>query len=176
MGRGIRAVGFEISSEAVDFAQQQLRVDCRQGAFEDQRNEGRVGLVCAFHVLEHVPDPLEFVSRGREMLAPGGWLALEVPNFASAAAAREGTDWQGLQPRYHRWHFTSTTLGRLVAEAGFTVWQTDTVFGRFYVPPRRYLRRWALGQLRNDWFATRSLHRIHAHAGDNIRLLARSLA
>lgn len=37
-------------------------------------------LVTLWHVAEHVPDPIQLVANAWQMVKPGGWLSLEVPN------------------------------------------------------------------------------------------------
>lgn len=43
-------------------------------------NEGLFDIVTAFHVLEHVLDPIEFVNNCFKLLKPNGLLYIEVPN------------------------------------------------------------------------------------------------
>ncbi|MEU8127137.1 methyltransferase domain-containing protein, partial [Micromonospora sp. NPDC049049] len=105
-------------------------------------------------------------------LTPGGWLALEVPNIASAAANRLGTDWPGLQSRYHRWHFAPDTLVRMLVESGFRVISHDTVFSRFYWQPAARLRN-ARDLLVADVAASRSPRVTHPQLGDLLRIFAR---
>jgi 2-polyprenyl-3-methyl-5-hydroxy-6-metoxy-1,4-benzoquinol methylase len=169
---GIDASGVEVSQVAVRFARQRLGVPVRQGCFESVVPQRPVDAVCAFHVLEQVADPREFLRAARETLRPGGWLALEVPNISSAGARRLGSAWPGLQPRYHNWHFTPESLIRLVVQSGFQVVCHDTVVFRYYLPARYRLRH-AHRLLRADWAGTRSLRLTHPHLGDLLRIAAR---
>lgn len=137
---GIRATGVEPAEVCVRFATEQLNLPVRQGSFESIAASTRVEAVCAFHVLEHVEDPRKFMSRARSVLAPGGWLALEVPNIDSVAARRQGHSWHGLQPAYHRWHFSPQSLSRLVEDYGFRIRRCDTVPVSHYLRPRYRLR------------------------------------
>jgi SAM-dependent methyltransferase len=45
-----------------------------------EQTEERFDAICSFQVLEHVPDPLEFLEGMIGMLRPGGRLLLSVPN------------------------------------------------------------------------------------------------
>jgi SAM-dependent methyltransferase len=169
---GIDAIGIEISEAAVTFAREQLGVPVQHGAFEAASFPEPVEAVCAFHVLEHAADPVAFLHAAHDALVPGGRLALEVPNIASAAAGRLGSSWPHVQPRYHRWHFTPGSLNRLVRDAGFHVVQQDTVFSRFYWQPRARLRH-ARELLIADVVASRSLRVTHPTLGDALRLIVR---
>jgi SAM-dependent methyltransferase len=169
---GIEASGVEVSQVASRFARDGLGVPVRQGHFESTPPDRRVDVVCAFHVLEHADDPRAFLRAARSALVPGGWLALEVPNIASAAARRLGTGWQGLQPRYHRWHFAPESLIRLLMQCGFQIVRQDTVVFRYYMPARYRLRH-VHRLLPADWAGTRSLRLTHPSLGDLLRVIAR---
>jgi SAM-dependent methyltransferase len=169
---GITASGVEVSDAAATFARDRLGMAVRTGAFEELAPTAGVDTVCAFHVLEHVEDPCAFLDAARTALTPGGWLALEVPNIDSAAARRLGTGWQGLQPRYHRWHFTPPALSRLVTRAGFEIVRRDTTVFRYYMP-LGYRIRHARHLLPADWRGLRSPRLTHPRLGDLLRVIAR---
>ena len=169
---GIDAQGVEISQAAASMARDSLKVRVHSGSFESARFTQPVDAVCAFHVLEHVEDPVEFISAARRILVAGGRLALEVPNIESAAAGRLGAMWPHIQPRYHRWHFSVETLTRLIEESGFDVVSLDTVFSRFYWRPwarRTHPRSLFVA----DVAACKSVRMTHPTMGDLIRVVAR---
>jgi SAM-dependent methyltransferase len=99
---------------------------------------GEFDCVTAFHVLEHVPDPVLAVRRMLEWLAPGGILIVEVPNAGGLGARLFGRAWSGLELPRHLSHFTPATLGAVVARAGGTV-----IWGWHQAKPRYFL--WSLG-------------------------------
>ncbi|MFY1635537.1 class I SAM-dependent methyltransferase [Solwaraspora sp. WMMB335] len=169
---GIDASGVEVSAAAASFAREHLGVPVRTQRFEDHEPGTAVEAVCAFHVLEHVTDPRQFLAAARAALRPGGWLALEVPNIASAAARRLGSAWPAIAPEYHRWHFTPESLSRLLAETGFRVVGQDTIFSRFYWRAPARLRQ-ARNLLVADFAASRSLRVSHPYLGDLLRIFAR---
>jgi SAM-dependent methyltransferase len=143
-----------------------------QGAFESAAHDRSFDVVCAFHVLEHVEDPSAFLRAGRDALAPGGRIAIEVPNIASAAAGRLGTSWPHIQPQYHRWHFSPDSLRRVLVAGGFEIVSMDTVFSRFYWQPLGRLRH-ARDLLVADWVASGSPRVAHPDKGDVLRVIAR---
>jgi SAM-dependent methyltransferase len=171
-GADIDASGVEVSPVAARFARERLGVPVREGRFESFAPARRVDAVCAFQVLEHVEDPRAFLGTARETLVAGGWLALEVPNIASAGARRLGAAWPKLQPEHHRWHFTPESLMRLVMQSGFHIVRHDTAFFRSYLPAR-YRWRHIHRLLRADWAGTGSPRLTHPRLGDLLRIAAR---
>ena len=171
--RGVAVEGVEISEVASRYARDQLGLPVRCGDFERTVPAAPVDAVCAFHVLEHVTDPREFLRAARGMLAPGGTLVLEVPNIASAAARRQGPGWVDLSLRYHYWHFDPASLARLVTGSGFRIVDADTVFAAHYLRPSQSLRRWGLASRWGAVRAGRSVRTTHPGLGDYLRVLAR---
>ena len=78
------------------------------------------------HVIEHVPDPAEFLAECRRLLNPGGRLALVTPNADSLGHARFGAAWRGLEPPRHLQVFTPTSLRRITEAAGLRVIALDS--------------------------------------------------
>ena len=74
--------------------------------------------VTAFHVLEHLPDPLGVLRRMLAWLAPGGSVVVEVPNVSGAGARVFGRYWSGLDMPRHLVHFTPATMSALAQRAG----------------------------------------------------------
>ncbi|WP_309112523.1 class I SAM-dependent methyltransferase [Saccharothrix sp.] len=170
---GIRVEGVEPSGVCVGFARDRLGVSVRQGTFETYSAGFAVDAVCAFHVLEHVEDPHGFLAAARRALVPGGWLALEVPNIASVGARRHGVSWHGLQPDFHRWHFSPESLRRLVHDHGFHIRHCDTVSVSYYLRPRYWLSPRGSLMLLKEWAADGNPLMADPERFDLLRLLAR---
>ena len=95
---------------------------------------GRFDVVTAFHVLEHVPDPVAMIRRMLGWLAPGGLLILEVPNAGGLGAAIFGKAWSGLELPRHLSHFSPESLGRAVKQGGGRlVWRWHGAKPRYYL-------------------------------------------
>jgi SAM-dependent methyltransferase len=169
---GITVEGVEVSDACVRFARDQLQLPVVQGCFETAPITRPVQAVCAFHVLEHVDDPRQFLATARDALTPDGWLALEVPNIDSAAAHRQGPRWPHLQLECHRWHFSPESLTRLVRDHGFEVRRYDTVLCRYYMTPRQLLTPWGVSMAIKECATTGTVRTTHSRRGDLLRLLA----
>jgi len=104
---------------------------------------GRFDVVSAFHVLEHVPDPVAVTRRMLDWLAPGGLLIVEVPNAGGLGARLFGGAWAGLELPRHLSHFTPATLEAVIEKAGGRV-----VWTWHQAKPRTYL--WSLSAWLSD--------------------------
>lgn len=115
---GWRVVGIELDAQAAALRQDLpvLVGDLATIQFPTAAAE----VVRAWHVLEHLPDPLAVLHRMREWLRPGGELIVGVPNIHSAMRWSFGARWAGWQRPYHVYHFTPATLRRLIVRAGFS--------------------------------------------------------
>jgi len=76
--------------------------------------EAHFNLVSMMHVLEHLPNPLEYLGNLREKyLEPDGWLLLEVPNLYAHDCFEVA----------HLVSFSAHTLAQVVTKAGYRVIQ-----------------------------------------------------
>jgi SAM-dependent methyltransferase len=147
---GMESEGVEPSRYAATKATEAgLRVTCgllHDAAFPDASFD----VVSMFHVLEHIPEPIEVLRECRRILKPGGELVIAVPNFDSLVFALVGKSWVGLQLPSHVQYFSPNSLRRAAVRAGFAVGVmktesfpehvegelTNWLRGRFLVPRR----------------------------------------
>jgi SAM-dependent methyltransferase len=102
--RGLEAVEGDLSVRAAGF----------EGAFD---------AVCAFHVLEHLPEPVTFLGLLRRCLRPGGSLFLSVPNrMRSGRASLEPLDC----PPHHLTRWSPESLEALARRLHLVVVETAT--------------------------------------------------
>lgn len=74
----------DLDSEACAYAKLSGVVRVITGAIEEMSaSEGLFDIVFARHIIEHVPNPTEFIDRAYEKLVPGGKLVLLMPNGLS---------------------------------------------------------------------------------------------
>ncbi len=98
--------------------------------FDPETATVRGDLYCARHVLEHIPEPLEFLRNLRPAVAEGGaTLYIEVPAGEAVFGGDAGFDL--VYP--HVSYFSAPALAGLLARAGFVVDRIDRRFGGQYL-------------------------------------------
>ena len=110
--------GFELSASGVASTKRKVpsadvrELDLFSESASSELSAIRAEIATCSEVLEHVPDPVEFLRRSRAALAPGGHMVATVPG-----GPRTGFD---IQIGHFR-HFTSLTARRTFESAGFEV-------------------------------------------------------
>ena len=89
--------------------------------FSDQLAECSFDAVTFWHVFEHLSHPREVLKRTHELLRPGGWVFISVPNFVSLQARLFRQNWYALDAPRHLWHFGPASLEILLKETGLQV-------------------------------------------------------
>ena len=109
-----RAAGIDASAECV-------RLACAEGHEAERLDlaqvRGEFDVVTAWHVVEHVPEPVAFIAELARVTRPGGLVLVETPVWGEVAEAF-GDDWRYLLPWEHVHLFAPETLVRLLAGAG----------------------------------------------------------
>jgi 2-polyprenyl-3-methyl-5-hydroxy-6-metoxy-1,4-benzoquinol methylase len=123
LGRlGWRVTGVELSAAAAADARAIFGLEVFTGTLEQFRHADsrRFNVVLAQDVLEHVPDPADFLAGLAASLAPGGWLIVDTPNVGYRHVPSLGARWRGFNP-FHIYLFEQHTLRRAVESAGLRV-------------------------------------------------------
>jgi SAM-dependent methyltransferase len=134
--------------------------------------DGSVHVACAWHVVEHIADPLGALERVRAVLRPGAPFFVEVPNIGSAWATRRGLEWVNLDPPHHVAHYTGTALSALLERAGFTVRTVETISMLAYLRPGRALRPRELAAAARELAVVRAPRRRHPWRHELLRVVA----
>jgi 2-polyprenyl-3-methyl-5-hydroxy-6-metoxy-1,4-benzoquinol methylase len=99
-----------------------------QGRIEDFDAAHAFDALTAFDVLEHVPNPGEFLANCRRLLRDGGRLAISVPNLSSWSRRVMRKSWYFYIPDGHLHYFTPRNLTQLLVAAGFSTVTTKVLF------------------------------------------------
>ena len=86
-----------------------------------------IDVLVATHVIEHVPNPTEFVAKAHDILIKGGKLILETPTYDSFFFKLLKHRERSLRCPGHIYFFTRETLSKLVEKEGFKVIKHETV-------------------------------------------------
>jgi SAM-dependent methyltransferase len=88
------------------------------GTIEEFETEERFDLVLMLNLVEHVADPVAVLEKARELLAPGGLLWLQTPNFRSLdARIFRRRNWAGYHCPRHWAIFSEPGLRRALGRA-----------------------------------------------------------
>jgi SAM-dependent methyltransferase len=120
--------GVERDSRAAEISARALGTD---RVFPDLERAGAArpegfDVITLGHVIEHLLEPAEVLRSCRDRLRPGGLLVIATPNWESRAHAHFGRSWLHLDPPRHVQIYRSSTLSRVVEEAGFAVQEIET--------------------------------------------------
>ncbi len=117
--RGWNPSGVELAPAAVAQARQQ-GFEVFEGTLPQAHLPGAAfDVVTLWHLLEHVPQPLEFLREIRRILKPGGLLAIETPNVDGRAFRRQGARWEYLLAPQHLCYFGAESLRQALERTGF---------------------------------------------------------
>ncbi|MHA1402017.1 MAG: methyltransferase domain-containing protein [Candidatus Heimdallarchaeaceae archaeon] len=119
-------VGIEPSHKEASFARKHFEInEVWECSYEDLPEisptwpkEG-FDLICSFHTLEHLDNPLDFLRFAKRRLKKGGYLCLAVPNLFSLSP--DLIEAHFLFQSLHLHTFTSETLSLLLAKERFKV-------------------------------------------------------
>ena len=125
--QGITGAGVEPSEEMAANARRAGR-DVRVGTAETiDLSPESIDVLCGWHVLEHLANPLLVLRRLVGSLRTTGIAAFEVPNYASAARRAQGASWPHLDVQYHVTQFTPGSVRALMEAAGLRVLRLESI-------------------------------------------------
>lgn len=131
---GWQAEGAELNTRAADFAARRTGLPIHLTRAQDLIAQGRTfGALTMIDVLEHIPNPIPLVTQLRELLVPGGVIAIKLPHgpmqrFKEAVRGlryrtpkeREENRVSVAERYVHVNHFTVGSLRRCLESAGFS--------------------------------------------------------
>jgi SAM-dependent methyltransferase len=135
--RGWDASGIDVSGEMVEWGRAALDAPLERTTLEAQGlPPSSLESLTMWDYLEHSLDPAADLASARELLRPGGVLALSTGDAASLVARLSGSRWHLLTPRHHNFFFTAATVSELLRRSGFEILALDHRGSRY---PVRYL-------------------------------------
>ena len=117
---GMQVRGIEPNEGYAAHAREALELPVKTGFYQDADVEpGSLDVVTAFHVVEHLEDPLGMIRRSHEWLRADGVLLVEVPNVEARCQHPNRQFHRG-----HLYHFNLETLKAMMQKGGFDVIDT----------------------------------------------------
>lgn len=90
----------------------------------DQIDHSKFDVITLWHVLEHIENLNEKLSELKSCLTEGGIIFIAVPNHESLDAKIYKSYWAGYDVPRHLWHFSQSTMNRLLTSHGLTLLKT----------------------------------------------------
>jgi SAM-dependent methyltransferase len=117
--RGWETRGVEPSAFASAYARERLGLEVETaGLFEAELPERHFQAVFLGDVIEHLPDPGGALDRIAALLAPGGVVAIALPDAGSRVARLMGSRWWSIIPT-HVQYFTRGSIRTLLEARGY---------------------------------------------------------
>ena len=117
---GWEAVGVDPSRHAVDFAQNNFKINVVEGdIFSPHLKNNYFDFITMFDVIEHHLNPLKSLQRAHELLKTGGFLIIGVPDFGHYKANKSKENWGNFIPPEHLFYFNLETIKKMCGLAGF---------------------------------------------------------
>lgn len=116
--------GIEYATAVVESSKKKYGLDMIAGNFTELNISKKPNVIVAIEVLEHTPNPKEFVQHAFNNLnpSPNSMLFLTVPNFSTKFLKQDKsnwTEWNAMVPIGHLQYFTPGRLTQLMFEVGF---------------------------------------------------------
>ena len=125
------AYGIEPSDKARKIAAEK-EINLKQDKSE-LKNE-LVDVITLWHVLEHIPNLIEYIDQLKKLLKPNGVLLIAVPNYKSYDAEYYKEYWAAFDVPRHLWHFSKESIQKLFSQVNMNVEKILPMkFDSFYV-------------------------------------------
>lgn len=112
--------GLDFETRRVEFGTQYYNVSIEVTTLKDHLMagaKGRYDIVTFFEFLEHLDNPIEFITEVKRVLRPGGMIGLSVPN---AERTFDLSDYIGDYPPHHLTWWSKKALRYFLERNGFT--------------------------------------------------------
>ncbi|WBX73693.1 class I SAM-dependent methyltransferase [Tenacibaculum pacificus] len=123
--------GVEPSEKARNFASKK-NIELQED-ISDYKGE-QFDVISLWHVLEHIPNLIEYINQLKKLLKPNGVLIIAVPNYKSYDAKKYKEFWAAYDVPRHLWHFSKISICKLFADIDMKVIKILPMkFDAFYV-------------------------------------------
>jgi len=115
---GLEAFGFDLDRLALIYARSRGAAVALGSLEKAPFAPETFDVVVAWHVLEHLCDPIEGMRMIRQLLRPGGWMVTCFPSPEHPKARLAGKKWHYFNPPFHLWYFSRSSFAQLCERSG----------------------------------------------------------
>lgn len=114
-------VGSELNTQRIEFIRRELGHEIHRGteALLEEYGPNSFDIVTMFHVLEHLPRPVDQLEQVHELLTDDGLLVIEVPNHDDWLLSVSGSYADFYYQEAHAYYFSPRTLYLALVMGGF---------------------------------------------------------
>ncbi len=124
---GFHSTGIEISQRLGKFTKDILKQNVLIGDFNSLTLPvSHFDVITMIDILEHMTDPTKTLKKVHNILKYGGLLVIKCPNITSLAAALTGKSWSWLLIPFHLFHFSPTSLRKILESNQFKILEMYT--------------------------------------------------
>ncbi len=128
--KGWQVNGVEPNAKARNIAQTKgIKLFKSLNQIEDKRFD----VITLWHVLEHIPNLYETISKINTHLKPNGIVIIAVPNYKSYDAQYYRQFWAAYDVPRHLWHFSQDSIKEIVTQKWELIKINPMIFDSFYV-------------------------------------------
>lgn len=132
--KGWEAVGIEKNEAARNLAEKQFGLYVKREKHIYNFPKAYFDAITLWHVLEHIEDLGEMLTKIHNLLSPDGIAVIAVPNCSSYDARHYKARWAGYDVPRHLWHFTPQTMELWVKKFNFQITHKKPLFfDAFYI-------------------------------------------
>jgi 2-polyprenyl-3-methyl-5-hydroxy-6-metoxy-1,4-benzoquinol methylase len=128
--------GVEPNKQAREIALQKINNNSVFDSFDSLKKATncKFDIITLWHVLEHVPNLLDYIKTLKKLLNPNGVLVIAVPNFKCYDAHHYKEFWAAYDVPRHLWHFSKNAIATLFKKVDLEITKTyPMIFDAFYV-------------------------------------------
>jgi SAM-dependent methyltransferase len=133
---GYNAYGVDVAAKAVETASARLPGRVFRGTVADVPDSAarRFDVVFVSHLIEHICEPVTFVSELEARMAAGGILVLVTPDIESLLAKVSRSRWVSFKLPEHVCFYSAKTVGDLITRCGLRLLTVEAAYQHYRLP------------------------------------------